>query len=71
MLLRTAETLTDGHRVTLVMSLRSKAQPRKDGNTLARLLEDDAKEDVEPDWRRDVQTRQLPALQSLLLSELA
>ncbi|HZG88975.1 MAG TPA: hypothetical protein VEZ42_02070, partial [Pseudonocardia sp.] len=67
MLFHTAETLTDGHRVTLVMSLRSRAEPWKDANTLGRLLRDDRPEDVEDDWRRDVETRQLPALREHLL----
>jgi hypothetical protein len=68
MLLHTAEALTDGHRVTLVMSLRSRAEPWKDTNTLGRLLRDDRPEDVEEDWRRDVEERQLPALREHLLS---
>jgi hypothetical protein len=68
MLLHTAESLTDGHRVTLVMSLRSVAEPWKDSNTLPRLLNDDRPEDVEEHWRHDVETRQLPALRSHLLS---
>jgi hypothetical protein len=66
--LHTAETLSDGHRVTLVMSLRSAAQPWKDGNTLSRLLRDDRPEDVAANWCHDVDTRQLPALRSFLLS---
>lgn len=68
MLLHAAEMLSDGHRVTLVFSLRSKAQPWKDNNTLSRLLMDDRPQDVEQDWRTDVETRQLPALRSHLLS---
>ncbi|MCO1660415.1 hypothetical protein [Pseudonocardia humida] len=68
MLFHSAETLTDGHRVTLVLSLRSAAEPWKDSNTLGRLLNDDAPEDVEDDWRRDVETRRLPALREHLLS---
>jgi hypothetical protein len=68
MLLHTAEALTDGHRVTLVMSLRSAAEPWKDTNTLGRLLNDDRPEDVAEDWRRDVEERQLPALREHLLS---
>jgi hypothetical protein len=68
MLLHTAEALTDGNRVTLVMSLRSAAEPWKDTNTLSRLLNDDRPEDVEDDWRRDVDERQLPALRRHLLS---
>lgn len=67
MLFHTAEALTDGHRVTLVMSLRSAAEPWKDTNTLGRLLKDDRPEDVEEDWRRDVEERQLPALREHLL----
>ena len=68
MLLHTAETLLDGHRVTLVLSLRSRVEPWKDTNTLSRLLNDDRPEDVADDWRHDVETRQLPALRSYLLS---
>lgn len=68
MLLHAAETLTDGHRVTLVLSLRSRREPWKDNNTLGRLLRDDRPEDVEQYWRADVETRQLPALRSFLLS---
>jgi hypothetical protein len=68
MLLHAAETLTDGHRVTLVMSLRSKAEPWKDGNTLSRLLNDDRPEDVVADWQNDVDTRRLPALRAFLTS---
>lgn len=68
MVLHTAETLSDGHRVTLVMSLRSKTEPWKDSNTLSRLLMDDRPEDVATDWRTDVDTRQLPALRSFLVS---
>ena len=68
MLLHTAETLNDGHRVTLVMSLRSKAEPWKDGNTLSRLLKDDRPEDVVADWQHDVDTRRLPALRAFLCS---
>lgn len=68
MLLHSAETLRDGHRVTLVLSLRSRAEPWKDGNTLGRLLRDDHPEDVAEDWRRDVDTRQLPALRAHLFS---
>jgi hypothetical protein len=68
MLLHAAETLADGHRVTLVLSLRSKAEPWKDNNTLGRLLRDDRPEEVESDWRTDVETRQLPALREHLLS---
>jgi hypothetical protein len=68
MLLHTAETLADGHRVTLVMSLRSKAEPWKDGNTLSRLLNDDRPEDVAEDWKNDVDTRKLPALRAFLTS---
>jgi hypothetical protein len=68
MLLHTAETLTDGHRATLVMSLRSKAEPWKDSNTLSRLLNDDRPEDVMADWQIDVDTRKLPALRSFLTS---
>jgi hypothetical protein len=68
MLLHSAETLTDGHRVTLVMSLRSKAEPWKDSNTLSRLLRDDRPEDVVADWQNDVDTRKLPALRSFLSS---
>ncbi len=66
MLFHSAETLTDGHRVTLVLSLRSAAEPWKDNNTLGRLLNDDRPEDVTDDWVRDVDTRQLPALRSYL-----
>ena len=55
-------------RVTLVLSLRSRAEPWKDSNTLSRLLNDDRPEDVADDWRHDVETRQLPALRSFLLS---
>lgn len=68
MLVHTAELLTDGHRVTLVLSLRSRAEPWKDTNTLARLLRDDRPEDVAGAWRHDVDTRQLPALRRHLLS---
>jgi hypothetical protein len=68
MVLHSAETLSDGHRVTLVMSLRSRTEPWKDSNTLSRLLMDDRPEDVLTDWRTDVDTRQLPALRSFLLS---
>jgi hypothetical protein len=68
MLLHAAETLADGHRVTLVMSLRSKAEPWKDGNTLSRLLNDDLPEDVVADWQTDVDTRRLPALRAFLTS---
>jgi hypothetical protein len=68
MLLHSAETLTDGHRVTLVLSLRSAAEPWKDNNTLGRLLNDDRPEDVVDDWQRDVDTRQLPALRAHLMS---
>jgi hypothetical protein len=68
MLLHSAETLLDGHRVTLVLSLRSRREPWKDGNTLSRLLNDDRPEDVADDWHHDVETRQLPALRSHLLS---
>jgi hypothetical protein len=68
MLLHSAETLSDGHRVTLVLSMRSKAEPWKDNNTLGRLLMDDEPGDVEQDWRTDLDTRQLPALRSYLLS---
>jgi hypothetical protein len=67
MLFHTAETLTDGHRVTLVLSLRSASEPWKDFNTLGRLLRDDRPEDVEDDWRNDVENRQLPALRQHLL----
>ena len=56
MLLHAAEMLSDGHRVTLVMSLRSKAEPWKDSNTLSRLLMDDRPEDVVADWCTDVET---------------
>jgi hypothetical protein len=68
MVLHTAEMLSDGHRVTLVMSLRSKTEPWKDSNTLSRLLMDDRPEDVTTDWLTDVDTRQLPALRSFLFS---
>lgn len=68
MLLHAAEMLSDGHRVTLVMSLRSKAEPWKDSNTLSRLLMDDRPEDVVADWCTDVETRQLPSLRAFLLS---
>jgi hypothetical protein len=54
--------------VTLVLSLRSKAEPWKDNNTLGRLLMDDQPGDVEQDWRTDLDARQLPALRSYLLS---
>jgi hypothetical protein len=67
MLLHTAELLTDGHRVTLVLSLRSRAEPWKDTNTLGRLLRDDRPEDVAAAWEHDVETRQLPALRRHLL----
>jgi hypothetical protein len=67
MLLHTAELLTDGHRVTLVLSLRSRAEPWKDTNTLGRLLRDDRPEDVAAAWEHDVETRQLPALRRRLL----
>ncbi|WP_345381376.1 hypothetical protein [Pseudonocardia yuanmonensis] len=67
MLLHTAELLTDGHRVTLVLSLRSRAEPWKDTNTLGRLLRDDRPEDVAEAWEHDVETRQLPALRRHLL----
>ncbi|MFR9801480.1 hypothetical protein ACL02T_04140 [Pseudonocardia sp. RS010] len=66
MLLHTAELLTDGHRVTLVLSLRSRAEPWKDTNTLGRLLRDDRPEDVAAAWAHDVETRQLPALRRRL-----
>jgi hypothetical protein len=68
MLLHSAETLTDGHRVTLVMSLRSKAEPWKDGNTLSRLLNDDRPDHVLADWLHDVDSRRLPALREFLIS---
>lgn len=68
MLLHTAQTLTDGHRVTLVLSLRSREEPWKDANTLGRLLNDDRPEDVAAQWRNDVDTRQLPALRAALLT---
>jgi hypothetical protein len=68
MVLHTAEMLSDGHRATLVMSLRSKTEPWKDSNTLSRLLMDDRPEDVTTDWLTDVDTRQLPALRSFLFS---
>lgn len=37
-------------------------------HTLSRLLMDDRPEDVEENWRTDVENRQLPALRAFLLS---
>jgi hypothetical protein len=63
-LCHSAEVLTDGQRVTLVLPLRSKLKPWKDNNTLERLLLDDSPEDVVDEWTRDSIHRKLPALRS-------
>ncbi|NEA46907.1 hypothetical protein [Streptomyces sp. SID10815] len=54
-LLHTAQTLQDGERITLVLVMRSAAEPWKDGNSLARLLLDDPLEAVHDEWLRDQQ----------------
>jgi hypothetical protein len=54
-LLHTAEPLDDGERITLVLVMRSAAEPWKDGNSLARLLLDDPIEAVCEEWLNDQQ----------------
>ncbi|MFG2373084.1 hypothetical protein ACGFY9_16590 [Streptomyces sp. NPDC048504] len=54
-LLHTAEPLDDGERITLVLVMRSAAEPWKDGNSLARLLLDDPIEAVREEWINDQQ----------------
>ncbi|WP_030019985.1 hypothetical protein [Streptomyces monomycini] len=52
-LLHTAQPLHDGERITLVLVMRSAAEPWKDGNSLARLLLDDPLPAVHDEWVRD------------------
>jgi hypothetical protein len=54
-LLHTAEPLADGERITLVLVMRSAAEPWKDGNSLARLLLDDPIDTVREEWIADQQ----------------
>ncbi|WP_030675680.1 hypothetical protein [Streptomyces sp. NRRL B-1347] len=54
-LLHTAEPLTDGERITLVLVMRSTKEPWKDGNSLARLLLDDPIDSVRDEWIEDQQ----------------
>ncbi|MCQ8192656.1 hypothetical protein [Streptomyces rugosispiralis] len=54
-LLHTAQPLEDGERITLVLVMRSAAEPWKDGNSLARLLLDDPLDAVRDEWLRDQQ----------------
>ncbi|MFJ6699392.1 hypothetical protein ACIQM4_25400 [Streptomyces sp. NPDC091272] len=54
-LLHSAQVLDDGERITLVLVMRSAAEPWKDGNSLARLLLDDPLEAVHDEWLRDQQ----------------
>lgn len=70
MLLHTAETLADGHRVTLVLVLRSKAEPWKDDNSLLRLLLDDRFEDVHDEWIADLRERKLPAFRNATATDV-
>lgn len=53
MLLHGVRPLQTGSRTTLVLALRSAAEPWKDGNTLARLLLDDDLDEVEQPWVDD------------------
>lgn len=54
-LLHSAEEMADGERITLVLVLRAAQEPWKDGNTLARLLQDDPLGAVHDEWVRDQQ----------------
>ncbi|MFF3276025.1 hypothetical protein ACFYWU_34580 [Streptomyces chrestomyceticus] len=54
-LLHTAQPLSDGERITLVLVMRSVTEPWKDGNSLARLLLDDPLAAVHDEWVRDQQ----------------
>lgn len=53
MLLHGVRALQHGTRTTLVLALRSTTEPWKDGNTLARLLLDDALTEIEQSWVQD------------------
>lgn len=50
MLLHHVNPIVSGSRVTLVLPLQSKREPWKDGNTLFRLLLDDAYDAVAEEW---------------------
>lgn len=54
-LLHTAQPLDDGERITLVLVMRSAAEPWKDGNSLARILLDDPLDAVQQEWLEDQQ----------------
>lgn len=66
MLLHGAETILDGERVTLVLVMRSVAEPWKDDNSLMRLMLDDELEQIQEEWIADVEARKLPAFKDML-----
>jgi hypothetical protein len=65
-LFHAAARFSEGRRITLVLPLRSKAQPWKDNNTLERLLLDDPPEAVINEWVSDAINRRLPSLRAAL-----
>jgi hypothetical protein len=66
MLLHGAETIPDGERITLVLAMRSIAEPWKDDNSLMRLMLDDDLEQIQTEWLADVVARKLPAFKRML-----
>ncbi len=63
-LLHAAQPLREGTRVTLVLVMRSKAEPWKDDNSIMRLMLDDPYEEVIDEWLRDVRERKYPSFRA-------
>jgi hypothetical protein len=65
MLLHGAEPVRGGQRVTLVLALRSAAEPWKDDNTLMRLMLDDELAQIQDEWI-EIEKQKLPAFRNML-----
>jgi len=62
MIMHGAEVPINGHRITLVIAMRSREEPWKDDNTIERIAMDDEIDDFITYWIEDSKNRKLPSL---------